>query len=264
LDEHAGQLSILLLGASHSLTGLNPDYFSKPCFNAAYVSQSIDIDLELYKKYAPELKQLEYLVLPVSYCTMFERLETSPEYWRIKNYVLYYDLDIADKITDHSEILGNKLWFNAYRILDYYILKNNPLVCTSNGWEKRTRKKKVDMVASGKERAKLHTINNWDCLPQNTQLLKTIIELAAEKNSRVILYTPPAYKTYVQNLDPNQLKQSIDVASEMAKAYPNVSYYNFLMDDTFTETDFSDADHLNENGAKKLSLMLDERIAGLK
>jgi lysophospholipase L1-like esterase len=120
------------------------------------------------------------------------------------------------------------------------------------------------MVASGKERAKLHTINDPDCFARNTQLLKTFIELAATRNIRVILYTPPAHNSYVQNLNPDQLKLTVDAANAVTETYPNVSYYNFLTDSTFTETDFFDSDHLNEKGAEKLSLVLDTRLKPLK
>jgi hypothetical protein len=260
LNENAGQLSVLILGASHSLTGLNPDYFSKPCYNAAYVSQSIDMDLFIFENYEDRLDQLEYIILPASYFILFERLETISEFWRIKNYVLYYDLNISSKICDHSEILGNKLWYNLYRMTNYYILGKNPLSCSANGWGKRIVQSNVDLIRSGKERAKLHTANNSDCVPENTRLLKTLIERANAKNIRVILYTSPAYESYAQNLNPEQWGKTIHLMDSLANTYENVSYYNFLSDPSFTEADYFDSDHLNVDGAKKLSLMLNKCI----
>ena len=261
LDEHSEQLEVLFLGASHTLVGLNPDYFSKRCYNAAYVSQTIDIDFEIYKKYALELNQVEYIILPISYCTLFEQLETISEYWRIINYNLYYDLNIGSHIKDYSEILGNKLWFNMYRMMKYYVFGTPPFICTPNGWEKRLPDINLDMEVSGRERAKLHTIDDPECFAQNVKLLRLFIEYAGERNVQVILYTSPAYESYVKHLNTVQLQQSIDVANEMATTYPHVSYYNFLTDTTFVDSDFFDSDHLNESGAKKLSVMLNEKIS---
>jgi hypothetical protein len=260
LDENADRLSVLILGHSHALTGLNPDYFSQPCFNAAYVSQTIDMDAAIFEKYKSRLNHLEYIILPMSYCTMSERLETTPEFWRIKNYVLYYKMNLSGNIRDHSEIFGNKLRYNLRRMVNYYVLQKNPIVCSSKGWEKRTYQKNIDLVRSGKERALLHTINDPVCFSENARLLETFIRQAAEKNIRIIFYTSPAYTSYVQNMNPVLWKQTLDFTDSLIETYPNVSYHNFLTDPAFTETDYFDADHLNIVGAKKLSLLLNEQI----
>jgi hypothetical protein len=76
----------------------------------------------------------------------------------------------------------------------------------------------------------------------------------------VIIFTTPAYKTYVQNLEINQLNNTINTVTKFADTYPNTRYYNLLNDKSFNQEDFFDADHLNETGAKKLSLIIDRII----
>jgi hypothetical protein len=46
----------------------------------------------------------------------------------------------------------------------------------------------------------------------------------------------------------------------MIDTHDNCYYVNLFEDTTFLASDFYDADHLNELGAKKLSLLLNKKI----
>ena len=76
LDKNAAEINTLILGSSHTFYGLNPEYFSKKTFNAAYVSQSLDLDYEILKKYDSKLKNLKTVIVPISYFSLFETLDT--------------------------------------------------------------------------------------------------------------------------------------------------------------------------------------------
>jgi hypothetical protein len=80
-----------------------------------------------------------------------------------------------------------------------------------------------------------------------------LIKFAQGKNIKVILYTSPAYKTYVAYSDKNELAATIKVVKQLTKTYSNTYYYNWFTDKTFLASDFYDADHFNELGAKKFS-----------
>jgi len=255
LDKYASDISILILGSSHALNGINPDYFSEKAFNAAYISQTIDLDAEIIKKYDMQWQKLKYIVLSLSYFTLEEQIEKSIEAWRIKNYVLYWKTRKSCKITDHSEILGNKLRYNLYRIGKYYFFGENPVICDENGWKKKYENKST---ATGKERAKLHTIDDPISFKENTATVESIIQYATSKNLKIILLTFPASQSYIENLDFFQINKVIDFATAMTEKYANTFHYNFLTDSTFLAGDFFDADHLNEKGSAKLSIKLNE------
>ena len=85
LDKNAEEINTLILGSSHTFYGVNPEYFSKKTFNAAYVSQSLDLDFEILNAYNSKLKKLKTVIIPISYFSLFETLETDIEKWRIKN-----------------------------------------------------------------------------------------------------------------------------------------------------------------------------------
>jgi predicted metallo-beta-lactamase superfamily hydrolase len=94
--------------------------------------------------------------------------------------------------------------------------------------------------------------------------LESIIQLAKKNKAVVIFFTPPAYYTYRENLNSDQLEKSIKAISKIAKEYNNTFYINYMYDKKFVKSDFYDADHLNEIGAKKLTKLLNNLINNIE
>lgn len=260
LDNNAHKIETLILGSSHSLYGLNPDYFDEHCFNASHVSQTFDYDFALLKKYE-NWSQLKTVILPISYFSFFERIETTDESWRAKDYLLYYDIGVSHQYKHHSEVLSISLKHNLKKVINHYI-KNLPTIsCTDLGWgTNASSENAVDLFSSGKRKAVKHTITNQECFQENKAILEEIIGFCKTKNINVVLFTPPAYEVYVENLDTNQLLKTITTANQIAEKYTNCTYTNLLEDQRYIPEDFFDADHLNEIGAKKLSKAMNELI----
>lgn len=264
LDTHAPDIETLILGSSHALYGLNPGYFSTPAFNAAHVSQTLDQDAGILEKYEGQWRSLKAVILPISYFTLFERLSEGPEAWRIKNYVIYYGIRNSASPIDYTEMLSNRLRVNGDRIASYYIRHEPSLACDSLGWDTlHTAAPVADLVAAGKASAFRHTVpnpqdkSNIILLRQNLGTLDRIVSWCRERNVQLILFTPPAYSSYRENLDPVQLQVTVNAAEKLAAAHANVSYNNFMFDNTFRENDFYDGDHLSVSGARKLSQKID-------
>ncbi|MBK8506869.1 MAG: hypothetical protein IPL46_34655 [Saprospiraceae bacterium] len=134
LDIYSDEIQTLILGSSHSFYGMDPAYFSSNTFNAANISQSLDFDFEILSKYQNRLEKLETVVLSISYSTLFGKLETDSESWRIKNYLMYYGIGTPLSITDFSEIFSNRLSVNLRRLASYYIMGNSGITCSKLGW----------------------------------------------------------------------------------------------------------------------------------
>ncbi|NDW09139.1 hypothetical protein [Dysgonomonas sp. 520] len=260
LDRHAQNIEVLLLGASHIMYGINPEFFSDNCYNAAYVSQSLDFDYDILMKYDEQWNNLKYIILPMSYCTMTERLETIDEWWRIKNYLIYYRVGKAKSISDYTEVSGNKLDVNLKRLYKYFFNNESPVTCEENGWIKKPFKLNNNLEKDGKRIAKKHTIDDPECVRENTEILRNIIQYAKRKDIKVILVTTPTHKGYYENLNKSQWEMTKNIANLMVKDYDNTYFYDYLSDTSFTEYDLADCNHLNEYGAKKLSLRLDSII----
>lgn len=262
LDKNSAGIKILFLGNSHAFFGINPEYFTSTSFNASYVSQSFNYDFEILKQYKNKWDSLQYIVIPIDQPSIYGRLEKGSEAWRLKNYAIYYNINITHHITDNTELFNNNLKMTSARIKGFYLNHTSPITCSAKGWGMDyNSKNNKNLEETGKTAAQRYSGNDYGYLAENTASLKSIIEFAAAKKIKVILFPPPAYKSYIKNLNKVQLQQPMVLARQLCNTYPNTIYFNLLNDETFLPTDYYDADHVNEIGAKKLSLKLDSLIS---
>jgi len=261
LEKNSDSIETLVLGSSHAFYGINPAYFKSKCFSACQVSQTLNYDLAILMKFNPKWSGLKTIIVPISYSSLFAKLETGEEYWRAKNYVLYYHMNTSDALKDHSEILSNKLGVNFKRIASNYILGKNPITCSELGWGDAYHSTNgVDLVETGRTHAERHTKRNYNLLPENVAILKSMIAFCDKNNVQLLLVTLPAYQTYRKDLNKIQLDLTVKTCIGLARDNKHCSYMNLLEDSSFKAVDYYDADHLNEIGSKKLSLILSESI----
>ena len=265
LDQNSNQIETLFLGSSHSLYAVNPEYLNSNTFNAAHVAQSLDYDVEILKKYANQMDKLKYIIVPIDYFSLYNRLETGVEYWRIKNYTIYYGFDKSSGFVENLELLNGKWSENSFRVYKYLWKKKSEISCNQRGWGTNyNSKNKQDLFVTAKAAAKRHAKKSISFFDENVKIVDEIISIAKSKNVKVIFYTCPAYKTYVSQLNQEQLQKTILTIKGIQNLNTNVFYYNFLNDAKFTAKDFYDADHLNEIGAEKFSKKMDSIIINLK
>jgi hypothetical protein len=267
LDKKSAAVETLILGNSHSFYGLNPQYFSTTTFNASHISQSLNYDFEILKKYQNKLKKLKTIVLPISYFTLFSKLEVGSESWRVKNYIIYYDMNSSNSFTDYSEVLNNRMNVNGKRLISYYLLGKSIISCTDLGWGKDyNSENSKDLSETGKTAAQRHSKDelnfegNKEILRDNILILRSIINWCKDHNVKIVLMMPPAFETYRNYLNHEQLKISLNITKEMCSKYGNCIFLDLLNDSNFKAIDFYDADHLSEIGAKKLSELINKKI----
>lgn len=258
LTDNSNNINKLFLGSSHTYYGINPEFITESSFNASHISQSINLDYEIIKKY--KWNELEYIIIPIDYFSLFSSLSSGVEYWRVKNYNLYYNMQLSNKLSDNSELMSIGLEPNIKRIISHYLSNNSSITCSELGFGNKHTKSK-DLLVTGKTAAIRHTKKDLSKLDGSLLILNEIISFASKNDIEIIFYTSPAYKTYVSNLDQNQINLTIKTITELTEKNSNCKYFNLLEDSNFYSSDFRDADHLNLNGAKKLSLKLDKLIS---
>lgn len=253
----ANDIHVLVLGSSHCYYGVDPAYFRDKGFNASHISQSIDLDHALFAANADGLDSLSYVVVPVSYATLFARLERGIERWRIKNYVIYYDLPLSWAPSDHLELMNGTVLSQIDRVNAYRNDHRSERSCSDLGaghWPPGVHQN--DLAATGAEAAARHTMEDRSLLPENLGHLKAIIALARKKHARILLFTPPAFRTYRAHMNAEQWRTAQAAVRTLLDG-PDIQYHDLLAAPAFDAPDFQDADHLNSTGARKLSLMLD-------
>lgn len=255
-------IKTLILGSSHSLYGFNPEYFNEKAFNLAHVSQTIDLDYYMLEKYIEELPQLETVVMRLSYTTLHEQIGKTTEAWRLKDYNLYYNLNVSNKLKYQSEILSVKLKNNTSRFKDYYLNDKKMITVDKSGWaffDQEHSNEKMSVL--GFAAARKHKAKDIKLVKKNVEFLEKIVKLCNKENVNLLLITTPTHKRYRENLNKPQLETVLLAGEKMNNKYSNCRYFNLLDNQSFTDVDFYDADHLNRYGAKKLSIIVDEFIS---
>jgi hypothetical protein len=262
LRNKASTIETLILGSSHTFYGVNPNYFSSNTFNASNVSQSPDIDLAILKTYEDSLINLGTVVIRLSYDTLFEQLKNSSEDWRLKDYKIYSEIKFDYAFKHNFELLSAGPSRCMAVLINYYFKNESLLNCNVLGWGNDLQQKPpTNLNQVGKLVAEKHTAKTWDLLDDNITIFKALIEWCQKRNVKVIIVTPPAYKSYREHLSKNQLNKMIQVGYDLSLNSRNCVYYNLIDDKSFIATDFFDPDHLNKRGAQKLSLFINGLIS---
>ena len=264
LNTKSNSIEVLFLGSSHIYYGINPEYISRNSFNGSHISQSLNFDLAILEKYNESWKNLRYIIIPIDYFSMYSTLEGGIENRRVKNYRIYYDIPKYGNYWSDFEILNGKLPSNISRVKSYLFNGKSDVTCNKFGFGTNFNSKgSKDLIETGKTASKRHTVeleNNQTTFSKNIQTINYMIEFANSHKLKIIFITCPAYSSYRENLNPIQLDNSVNVIKQLSAHNTNTSYHNLLTDNTFVADDYYDADHLNENGAKKLTLKIDSII----
>lgn len=261
LDKHSQELDVLILGNSHAYRGIVTEDFIQNSFNASYVSQSLDIDHMIFSKYKDRMEELDIIILTISYPSLFNSLHTSVEDWRIKNYNIYYDFNLTRNPKNYLEIFGNNFENNRKRLEDYYLQKKTMIKSESLGSSYFLGSDNLKTSAS--KAAKRHTNVQYTYFKEYLFYLSEIIQFAKKNKIKIIFITPPVTSYYFNELDKKQLNLMNFTLDSLAERNENVYRINKLQSELFIDSDFKNGDHLNLNGAKKLTQLLNREIERL-
>ena len=265
MERAAPSIKTLVLGNSQFYFGVNPEYFDKPTFNLAHVSQPLNMDAFLFEKFRPQMDSLQNIIFCISYFSPFSYWESggSGEAWRIKHYHLYYGYPVK--------------WYDLANRIELYNLNYRHDV----RWIKALVRGSVtytDSLGFGRNYLKFHTHNWEDCrievkIHTNTELYSSatkeivcknhdLISTIAKnnKNCKAFLVIPPAWHTYRELIDKNQMSMVIEFCETLQNENSNIVFLDLFDDPRFDADCFADAYHLSEAGAERLSLILNEII----
>lgn len=269
LTENISHVRIWTFGNSHGLYGISPRCFSKPAFNSAHVSQPLKYDTYIFNKFICHADSLEWVIVPISYHTLWSKVENGNEWWRIKNYCIYYDCPYHQWEPKYNiEVVGNPLSLSEQikRVGSYWIKGVDDNICDSLGLDLRYSKEHrgENWWMDGAKRAKPHTVRDLvksqPIFQENMGYLERIIKKCEEKQVNVLIITTPVCGTYYNCVDSAQYALMIDTCESLVCRYNNVQYLNLFKDSRFVEEDFYNSDHLATEGAEKLTKILDEYI----
>lgn len=267
VEEHINDIRCLLLGNSHIDQALKPNILGNGVFNMAISGRDIVYDIELAKRYVPQMNQLEILIMPFDYHNFyFDRAKDNPNEIKIPPglrgsykcmYYKYMGIRV-DGFWYWSEILNSKLDY-----MKRFLKKDvDARECDSLGYVKRSLSKRN---ANWKDRSLPKIIDTTiDANREKQKLLFsrycTLAELAMNQGAKLVLIFTPLYKTYNNSTNPVVIKEMESLVANLKQRYPNVEYYDYSTDERFIDEDFYDASHLTDIGANKFSKIVKEEV----
>lgn len=258
LKENSSDVSTLILGSSLGYYDIKPDILGDSVFDLANVSQNFKYDNLLLHNY--EFPNLKRIFLPVAYSSF-----SDPDYENSTlpnlsaNYKIYMDID---EYGDFSRYNFEFMRFFLYSQKLRSLLSEKKLSCDSLGFGLDFgpgEKSHPNWEYDGGLIAGYHTPKDESMLSFHLGNLKKIASFCRERNIELILYTPPAWKTYRDNLNGKQLSQVRRIANNIA-AQNGFKYIDMLEDPRFDKDDFYDVNHLNQTGAAKFTKILRDTL----
>ena len=83
-----------------------------------------------------------------------------------------------------------------------------------------------------------------------------MIEYCLERNLKVVVLSPPTFPNYNELRNPNVLRRRDSILDYVDNTYENVYFLNTEKDSDFKVEDFRNENHLNPEGAEKLTKKL--------
>lgn len=263
LTAKCDSIKVLSFGSSHGHYGIRPDCMSLPAFNIGMPSQSIKYDHFLFYKYIDKCPDLSFVILPVSYFSLVTELEGGDAWAVAKGYSIYmgykehglnpiynFELINKEKYLELAKMLGKPITY---------------LTCDSLGWgcKREYGDQKPNFTSFAQSTVERHNTSIGEPIDENVKRIKEMITTCEERDIKVILLTTPTHESYYSLLDEGHVKLVVKTCQNLAAEFSNTTYLNLLKDSSFVYEDFYDPDHLNHQGAAKLTQKLNEVIIEL-
>lgn len=265
LTQNLDSIEVLILGSSRSQNAINPAFLSLNTANIANGSQDLRTDSALFFHFAKRLKSLKHVVLELDYHRM--DMENDKSFYRIPWYYIFYGVEVLPIHPTHKISLyaTNPSFFNEN--IKKLLFNHSKTVQTINKYgfvEKNYTNQflsdfnydslKIDQTASERLQSR-HREVSPEVFSQNIKIVNAVIDYCLQHHIEPIIINTPLYYTYrdrkMKGKDEKRL-QFIQTLQDKG-----AQFYNFEEAENFDLHSFSNDDHLNYDGAKVFTLMLD-------
>ena len=272
-------VEVIFLGNSHANYGIDPSAFRNfKTYNLANVSQLIYFDRRLLEKVLNEkVSNLKYVFISIDYHSFYSSDQGMRNVWT------YYAYGIKYKNQSYTKaILSPFLWGYTPKVsislIKKDIIRQIKYGEISNNFDVEEGVNIQDSLWNGflgftgqdeslfneeKFKARVKEFEEKRVASERQEIIEDLISFIKylKKNEiEPILFSAPTYSEYNQYLDRVTINQNKDITNKICEEF-NIQYWDYMEDGRFNKSDFFNPDHLNKNGAKKLSLMLNDRLS---
>ena len=253
MSAHSREVEVLVLGSSHTFYGVNPEWLDDAAYSLAQVSQTYRYDDYLLRRYPTP--RLRAVIIPFSYFSLYEDFESQPETaYLAARYRIYMDCPYHRRLSRYGfEVLN----FGSFKEKLKSLWQPARLSWNSRGWGSNyTGQAASGQQDNGRARARANTYADRRLAPLNACFLSSMFSWCRQRGVRVLLITTPVTPSFRAAESPAQRAENRHWLTNLLRRYPEVEYYDFESAPCFTAADFYDADHLNAQGARRLTSLL--------
>jgi len=264
VEKNLGTIETLILGSSHSQNGINPEFLKTKSCNLAFGGQPISIDYFLLDKYVDQMKNLKTILFEVSPHRFHTEFNASE--WNGHVYSNLYDINYKVEnlsVKNYSFVLSDVKYFSTIFVDNFNPKipkpKLNKFGFMTNDFQDRFSKLKNDSLQIDKTFKMKHQFNNQESLKINIAFLNTIIKKCKKNNVKIIFLDTPLYHTYSSKIPVKTKLQHQELLSNLTNRF-GIQYYDFSNSKRFHLKDFKNDNHLNPDGAKKFTVIIDSLL----
>lgn len=263
------EFEIIATGLSYALYGIVEKEMKKKCVKLTLPSQDLYYDYAILRSIIPTAKgKIKYCILGISYYSFDLDLRYTEPFriWETY-YPILKDSHSLDVPQDYSfDYKGNiidrlvSLWREA-------ILDTTPDF-KEGSWNKGgffidgsiESMSEESRIKNAKERVSSHNKLNYPITrKENEGIFSKSLELLISNGIKPIIVVFPATKYYSDNFNTDTIDKFYYIINELKKIY-DFQLIDMFKSEEFNLSDFLDWDHLNKQGATKMTKCLNDLV----
>ena len=252
MQQHGHQISTLLLGNSHGFFALVPSVMGDSVFNLCNVSQRLEQDYFLLRRYEDKYEALKRVILVADNSNLFDTPMEDDEPARVTYYQLYMGYRAHSMLSQYGFELVD-MSYVLQKVKAYY--ESGSVWCDSLGWGNYyvvDNRNPDDFLY---ENVRQHCFANWDATHRNRDYMNAIAVWCQHHHVELVMLQTPVCEDYTRKADAWQI-QLVNAMVDSCCAEYGARKCDYSCDGRFRGTDFFDSDHLSDQGARKFSAIL--------
>ncbi len=248
-NKNKEKIKAIITGNSHTEAIGAPDILegTNSTFNLSMGGQDLYHILLLLEKCIPESPRLKLVILGLDYDMAGYNFAKEKQEWKDRYYYPWnkniYDRSFGNIIMAKSDFMRSNrdlsYLFSSQEIdsnptfIPPVAAENNEYIC--------------------RKRALEHSVIkfNRNLAEENLNYLIRILEICRNYNVTLLMVNTPKSTCYTNNYNPGVIEFSSQKYTTFSLLH-NIAYLDLFSDTCFTENDFIDFDHLNQQGVDKL------------
>ena len=263
LETHGEKVSTLILGNSHAFFDLRPSAFADSTFNLSNVSQRLEHDAFLLKHYAKDCPNLRQVILVADNSNLFDLPMEDDEPGRVIYYQLYMHYQSAStpfaSLGSWAPYPLELSYINSFWAKVTRHCLGMGISCDSLGWGIDDKVELRNPVDFEPERVRSHNFHNWTSTLRNVIDLYRIASWCQRHRISLVVLQTPVTQSYTQKAGKWQL-DFVNSILNCCQQHFGAVVADYSCDTRFSDSDFFDTDHLNDQGATKFSNILSSEL----